>query len=66
MRVVKHGRTKEQFAECPVCGCKYAFTEEDLVHIPLFKRCYVNCPECGTEKMFDLDSIIEKFHVTEQ
>ena len=52
MRVIESGVLKEYTTTCPKCGCKYAWTRQD---VQLWRGEYpaVFCPECG--KLYEVD-----------
>ena len=50
MRVIEHGK-KEFIAVCEKCGCKFAYTKEDISVDE-----YVKCPDCGFSHLHRLNT----------
>lgn len=54
MRIIEENKTEEIIRTCSDCGCKFAYTEDD-VYSNMFGK-IVDCPSCGKE------IIIERFN----
>ena len=53
-RIIKHGdgdKPEPLVMECPICGCEFAFEDEDVKHLYAINHLLgvgVHCPECNT------------------
>ena len=55
-KILKHGGVRVDLirvlkAECPKCGCKFKFTEDEFVTLPAISRSCVICPDCNSKIM---------------
>lgn len=55
-KILKHGGVRVDLirvlkTECPDCGCKFKFTEDEFVKLPALQRSCVSCPECNSTIM---------------
>ena len=53
-KILKHGGVRVDLirvlrADCPKCGCKFNFTEDELILLPEIVRYCVICPECNSK-----------------